>query len=416
MTISHKPTDLTIPRALDDLIPEVALYRKLAAAENKIDAFTQRKWLDLQEYLNKPLEPETLLLRVYVYNTCENQPWQQADGTAASKWTLRVEGRLVGGNAKFSLMLTGLTVDLMPNPNYPDIGPQNSNHIIEWHENTPESNTNVGLNAKLSAFDGLDITRTGQHPIACKVTLQLKELPLKMKVSAPLAQILGAPEMSQHGVIYGIWQYIQLHGLFLPPTQTDTHPVATREPGDDLRTVYCDATLFSLFGLAKFKFPRLMELLTPHLSPKEPIVIDYEVDVTKASTLGSCVVDIPVELSVYLAAVRAEQLETIKHLYHVNDHAIMALNNKISTGVAVLNQSRAKQQFYAGLAENPVDFLQDWYASHCHNLKILNGDEGFSEETMRRADFFANTNEEKGLDGEALLRDNVALLFNTNRL
>lgn len=407
---AHKPTEVTIPLLLDQLIPEVELYRRLTALERRLDVFTQRKWLDLQEYASKPVVPDTRVLRVFVSNTSSGQPWQE--GETKPQWTLKVEGRLVdeadGEHTKFSSLLSGILVDLVPNQHYPQLAPDKNNTIVEWHREGPQQRTA----APAQLFDGVHVTREGTRELQCVVTIQPKEYPAKWQLSNPLGQLLGVLEMTQHEVIYGVWQYIQLKGLFTPPAAKDEDTVAPVQR--DARTVYCDDALFQLFGVAQFRFPQLMELLGPHMRPREAVRIDYTIDPTRANTLGECVVDIPIEAHAEPEARRASELEALKQQYHTHDQRIAALNSKILMGVALLNQLRLKQQFYNDLADSPVEFLQQWYDSHCTNLKILAGDDGYTEENMRRSDFYTATG--AGPDGERLLRDNVLLLLASNRM
>ncbi|GME72707.1 unnamed protein product [[Candida] boidinii] len=105
--ISLKPTDVTISPALEKLFPEeISFYRKLQTKEKQLDLFINRKVLDLQEHQTNSTNqltsstPDNEILRIYIYNTSENQFWQlneeqrQNIGTQPLPppwWTLRVE-------------------------------------------------------------------------------------------------------------------------------------------------------------------------------------------------------------------------------------------------------------------------------------------------------------------------------------
>ena len=80
-------------------------------AEKKLDLLIARKSLDFQAIQQKSIHPHeyrpsTGVLRIFIYNTCENQPWQKQllqqkglpvpDPTLAeSSWTLRIEGKFI---------------------------------------------------------------------------------------------------------------------------------------------------------------------------------------------------------------------------------------------------------------------------------------------------------------------------------
>ena len=121
------------------------------------------------------MKKETGILRVFIYNTCENQPWQkqllQSEGkelpdptSAESAWTLRVEGRFlndsnntdndVSQNLKFSSFLSGISIDILPNSDYPDMQDSPSN-IIEWRDESidQQPDAKLGGNNRQSEFD-----------------------------------------------------------------------------------------------------------------------------------------------------------------------------------------------------------------------------------------------------------------------
>ena len=124
-------------------------------------------------------------MRIFIYNTCENQPWQKQllqqkglpvpDPTLAeSSWTLRIEGKFISDipdeqqqideTFKFSSFLSAISVDLLPNENYPNIQ-ESQSHIIEWRDDGPNANKPP---ASVS-FDGLDIKRNGIFNIKAKL-------------------------------------------------------------------------------------------------------------------------------------------------------------------------------------------------------------------------------------------------------
>lgn len=394
-TMQTRPTDINIPHSIDKIVPEVELYRRLQEAEKRVDIFTSRKINDLQENINKiPRKKE--LLRIFISNTAENQPWQIQPGQQPNEepsWTLRIEGRLVNkenaedpNRRKFSSFLTGISIDLIQPQNNGDEqqlpNETSKENVIEWHE---QNDPNV---ARVD-FDGLDVKRQGSENIKTKITIQPKEFPIKFKVSNELSSLLGVNELTQHDAVYSIWQYIQFNNLQAP---------------EDKRIINCDENLSKLFGVPRFNFRDLIELLSRHLSPNKPIELEYEIRVDKSSTLGDTVVDVEVPFD-DIAEQESWRNES-KKLITENDDSIKELNSKIVLGIQALHNSHRKYQFYDKLAQDPVNFFKDFTESHSQLLKILSGDEGYNEESVRKSDFYTDD----------LLSENVDLLLKTNRI
>lgn len=101
--VSFTPTDVNIPSRLYDKIPNLDLYKKLQDAEKELDLLIAQKGLDYQSVQTETAQQlnqkgETGVLRVFIYNTCENMPWQRKSGADMSQeatWTLKVEGRFI---------------------------------------------------------------------------------------------------------------------------------------------------------------------------------------------------------------------------------------------------------------------------------------------------------------------------------
>ncbi|KAK7684837.1 hypothetical protein QCA50_012081 [Cerrena zonata] len=237
-SISYSPTDTVIPPQLYDKVSDLELYKKLQEAERQVDLLITKKGLDFQAIHAKSIQPsnfknDTGILRVFVYNTCENQPWQRQllqeqgqpvpDPTAAeSLWTLRVEGRFISDennseqqDLKFSNFLSGLSIDLLPNSDYPDL--QNSQlNLIEYRDETSQI---PGINSLQAAqarqqFDGFDVKRPGVFNIKTKIALMVKDQSGKLKLSDEMAQFIGKKEATQQELVYLVWQYVLYKDLF----------------------------------------------------------------------------------------------------------------------------------------------------------------------------------------------------------
>ncbi|ODV58519.1 Rsc6p ASCRUDRAFT_39055 [Ascoidea rubescens DSM 1968] len=400
--ISLRPTDVTIPSSLDEILPEVDILRKLQEAEKKIDTYTITKWFELQELTAKP-QIEHLVLRVFIYNYCENQPWQidliqdpklrQQFENLKPSWTLRVEGRVIDNEKNddikkrryFSSLLTGIAIDLFPKDEK-SFTEQNDNKslIIEWHEDV-----------KKVDFDGLDVQRNGSQNMNCTITLQPKEFPLRYKLPDKLIEILGYDELNQHDLAFALWQYISINDL--------------ASNANDKKFIKCDEPLKDLLNCDSIQFPQLLQNIEKLLKPVDPIKISYQIRCDKSSTLGENVYDIDISLpkpqSDLQSELGKEFLESRK-IFGMYEDDIKELDNKIMLGTQALNQSKLKYDFYKKFSEDPINFFKNFLESHSKALRILCGDEGYTEENVRRSDFYT----------DELLSDNIDLLLQTKNL
>ncbi|KAG7663147.1 SNF12 [[Candida] subhashii] len=437
-TISYSPTDITIPPALYDKVPNLDQYKRLKEAEERIDLLISRKALDFQSIQQKTIHPseykgETGILRVFVYNTCENQPWQkqllQENGlaipdptTSESNWTMRVEGRFISDSAtstgeseflKFSSFLSAISIDLIPNDDYPNT----QSNIIEWRDD------GVDKNPANASFDGLDIKRNGIYNIKSKIAILVKSPSAKLRLSEEMAQFTGKQECTQQELMYLIWQYVLYKNLFRKTenytevaaveTSSIRDPTNTAnqdEPEDDLTLVQCDSILLDLLKVPTFKFSDLYRLLQPHFRPREPIIIEYEVNTRKSTTLGECVIDIPVELPINLSRAQKELVEVnkvaIENLAKA-DATIQQLNQRISLGIVALQNANLRENFYRELSEDPTGFVEKWIESQSKTLKALKSDEGYDEELVRHAKYFQ--------ENEDLIKEKIDLLLGSGR-
>lgn len=413
-TISYTPTDTVIPANLYDKIPNLELYKKLKDAEREVDLLISRKALDFQAIQQKSIHPtsfkgETGILRVFIYNTLENQPWQQGDIDSAS-WTLRVEGRFLGDSTqesiKFSSFLSAISIDLIPNDDYPHL---NGSNIIEWRDDPTENRNNP-------IFDGIDVKRNGIYPLQCKIALLVKSHSAKLRLSLEMAQFVGKLETTQQELIYAIWNYVLYKDLFLKSDSLTKVPLVSSdivpdEEEEQLTIIKTDDVLKSLLKVDSFKFSELYKLIQPHFRPRQPLIIDYTIDPKKSTTLGEVVLDIPIELPLNLSKIQQELLEFNKSALDsltATDTAIQQLNSKIALGVVALQHANSKEQFYRELNQDPVGFINQWLQSQSETLKALKSDEGYDEEIVRRTQYF--------IDNEQSIKDKINLLLASSRL
>lgn len=447
-SISYSPTDTVIPPQLYDKVSDLELYKKLQEAERQVDLLITKKGLDFQAIHAKSIQPsnfknDTGILRVFVYNTCENQPWQRQllqeqgqpvpDPTAAeSLWTLRVEGRFISDennseqqDLKFSNFLSGLSIDLLPNSDYPDL--QNSQlNLIEYRDETSQI---PGINSLQAAqarqqFDGFDVKRPGVFNIKTKIALMVKDQSGKLKLSDEMAQFIGKKEATQQELVYLVWQYVLYKDLFknrdsfpkVPAVSAssiaNSNGISVNQNGEeeDLSIIESDDILKSLLKVDNFKFTDLYKLLQPHFRPREPIILNYEINTRQSSTLGEVVIDIPVELPASITRFQAEIIESNKKAFESMtkaDSMIQSLNQRISLGIVSLQNANQREIFYRELSNDPVKFIENWVESQAETLKALKSDEGYDEEVVRRSQYFK--------ENEDLLRLKIDLMLGAQK-
>lgn len=445
--ISYTPTDVVIPPHLHDKVPDLGLYKQLQDAERHIDLLLTKKGLDFQAIHARSMQQsnfknDTGVLRVFVYNTCENQPWQKqllqeqgkpVDPAAEALWTLRVEGRYVSDSGteknpdlRFSSFLLGISVDLVANDDYPALQ-ANASNVIEWRDESQGAPGGPGGQfnpAKPAGFDGLDVKRPGIFNLGTKIALMVKDPTPRLRLSDPMAQFVGKKEATQQELIYLVWQYVLYKNLFkkadsfakVPAVSASSLAVgnsisvtgSTNE--EDLTVIESDDVLRSLLRVESFKFADLYKLLQPHFKPREPILIDYEINTRVSSTLGQVVLDIPVELPVAVTELQREVVESNKRTFEnltKSDAVIQLLNQRISLGIVSLQNANARETFYRELSLDPVTFIEKWLQSQAETLKALKSEEGYDEEEVRRAEYFEKN--------ESLLRQKIDLLLGSLR-
>lgn len=311
-------------------------FEQLRTKERELDLMINKKLMDIQNYQQSIVggftqeDPQnTDILRIYIYNTSENQPWQleaaeqkkvgsgsSGSGKKESEgkpgWTLRIEGRLLGdkeginspNRKKFSTFLSSLSVELKAKDGKelrvlpaPSAGSQGTTaKIVEWH-NDPQMPEAERLRKQ---FDGLDVSRGGssvpqsqvpqgesvdpsEREIVANIMIQPKMYPVKLQVlNDLLIEMLGASEITQVESIHRIFNYAKVNNLFEVQDPQQNAAVAAARNGesaqyrqehqqqqnqDQRKTVVikADDLLYRIFGQNKLTLPKIMEMLSTKL-------------------------------------------------------------------------------------------------------------------------------------------------------
>ncbi|VEU23121.1 DEKNAAC104148 [Brettanomyces naardenensis] len=471
-SVHLKPTDITISKSLEEKFPDkVGLFNKLKTKERELDLMINKKLLDIQDYqqsiaggFSQEDAEDTDILRIFIYNTSENQPWQvenddnESTATPAAQpcWTLRIEGRLLGDNEpidspkrrKFSTFLSSLSVELKSKDGKdndliikaaPSVGNEGTDtRIVEWHDD-PQLPEQERIRKQ---FDGLDIRRGGssipqsevpegetvepsEKEVVANIVIQPKMYPIKLQIlKDSLIELLGTNETSQSDCIHKLFNYVKVNNLFEVQNPPPKDASDRQQSGQQQKvvTIKADDLLYRIFGVNKLTLSQMMEILsTKLLKPIEPIKIQYSINTLRNTTLGEVVIDLKVNSKLIDPNVKpgAEEMASINKLLteHVMNkqslEELARLNDNLRLNMQVLNYSKMKYDFYKKLSEDPVGFLNTVQDRNNEYLKIISSDSMsfgangmIDEEIVRRSEFYT----------DEFLSQHIGLLLNSGRM
>ncbi|KAM0697731.1 hypothetical protein Q7P36_002585 [Cladosporium allicinum] len=432
---SRKPTDRDIPEDVNEVIvgDGVQRYRRLRDVEKRLDAVMMRKRLDVMDNAQREYARREGVLRVWISNTAEGQPWQiMEDGSGMAEdgmfdlgensqatFRVKIEGRLLEDPSeldedkpspdkrpRLSTFFKGITIDLHRNPALmPDGYSQ-----IEWRKQQPPTpqnpNPNYDPNSSENSFDKLEFERKGDENVNITISLFRDTERERYKLSPGLAQILDSEEEDMLGAVQGIWEYARATNL---------------QEDDDKRTIVCDEPLRKLFNQEKLSFPYLPDILQPHLRPLPPVKLNYTIRVDKAYLSPPAdgesrpstptIYDIRVPLPNPTAYHIHKYATSKSHLADLQ--SIVRTDDDLALLVQKLNQTNAKRKFYENLSKDPASFVKRWVSSQQRDLEVILaeatrgggsgglGEEGASEEWRKGG--------EGGLWGSQVARESVGL-------
>lgn len=282
--VSKKPTDRDIPEQLADVVvgDGVERYTRLRDVERRLDAVMMRKRLDISDNLQRRYTRREGVLRVWVSNTAEGQPWQvmeegggggeeggafafEVGGDSQATFRVKIEGRLLedpaeeeeegekqqeeGGSGgekaeekkkkgdleakrpaqqrpRFSHFFKAITIDF--SARNPSLQPDGYS-AIEWQKPQPgPQNASYDPNSAEVSFDTLEFERKADENINVTIKLVRDEKKERFRLSPLLAEILDAEEEDRAGAVQGIWAYCRAMGL---------------QEDEDKRGIVCDEPL-----------------------------------------------------------------------------------------------------------------------------------------------------------------------------
>lgn len=376
---ARKPTDRNLPDGIEDLVigEGVKQYNKMRELEKRLDATMMRKRLEIQDTMSRHQRREKTM-RIWISNTCSEQPWQMNhndedsitfDSLGEPKYRVKIQGRLLewpedesdsededgekeGENKKstgplppsrpFTSFFKSLKVE------FEDAFMGDPNYNISWKKppnHTPEQD-----------IDYLAFQRKADENMNITICLTRDEQPERFKLSPALANTLDLTEADRAEVVMGLWDYVKAMGL---------------QEEDERRTIRCDENLRELFGVDTISFPQIPERILPHLLPLDPIRLPFTIRLDKDfhENPEPTIYDVDVTVE---DPVRALYLKTTQNPQHQAQlRQIAEIDDQLAVLVQAIHHSKARHDFFTGMAKDPVGFCKKWMASQKKDLSVI---------------------------------------------
>lgn len=276
---TQRPVDKNIPEGVEDIIigDGVQQYKRLREVERKLDAVMMRKRIEFHNARRGSFTRDRIL-KIWVSNTVENQPWQGRSLETDSYdfipemegiYKVKIEGRLMdeealepsteNGNSANDGNATEHKEDILNDPDSETPGAAESNS--GWRSKTKLSHffkaiaVDFGRGKELQVdnssevewkkpahgqnpvmppaadFDCLEFERKSEENINCTIKFYRDEYPERFRLSEALAQVLDTDEADRDSIIFGIWDYVKAMDL---------------QPDDEKRLARCDERLWAV--------------------------------------------------------------------------------------------------------------------------------------------------------------------------
>lgn len=391
-----KPADRTPTARLEDILPANSPYFELSQWEKQIDSHIMAKQMRVADAAFKGPKVKRML-RVMVYNLANDQPEVKGnngktvqsgpyavfstdnnDGdllaAAASvntsttssssipSWTLCIEGKLeakagrpsTASTKKFSHFIRSIIVQ---------IGDNQGEDVVEWRRTSASQE-----------FDGFEIKRRGDKNVPVKILIEVENKPERFKLSSELSSLLnGLAVSTKPHIVMAMWRYVKLNKL---------------QESDEKKVINCDKALKDLFSVDKCTFSDLPALLTPHLSPVDPIEIDYTVIVDNGETVnyGPNIYELEVDLDDW-SRLNRNVIGSNPNLYNLQldmDSASVRLRELAESLRANVHNLKLLQDF----SHDPISFIRSHYQAQCEDINAILGDARVNVGDLFKADRF----------------------------
>jgi SWI/SNF-related matrix-associated actin-dependent regulator of chromatin subfamily D len=367
MTVEKTPEAI-----LEYILPKDSPFFALKALETQIDEKIlerQQRLVDIQ--FKKERSPRRLLIRIG--NSCADQQHFNKNDEDLFRnppsWSLRIEGKLeptVGRPSRYTPppflhWVRGFKAEFTD-----DLG--NLVFMEEWKKEN---------NAKLS--DSILIKRKGSTPLNVKVLLDIDYHVEKYRVSKPLYEILQTEIASKALVIVLLWQYIKLNKLQVSE-----------------KAIMADEALQRVFGVQKLLLSDIPALISQHLFPPEPLILQYRLQLDNSSFIYSP--------EIYDLVVDYDDT-SLRSSPKLNHPALLTLigeisllDKKLAENIELLKAALANERILRDFATDPAAASQRIVANHCRDIRTVTGEVAtFSLEDLYRDDLFQGQNIEHAL-------------------
>ncbi|EAS32491.3 SWI-SNF complex subunit [Coccidioides immitis RS] len=405
---SRKPTDKTLPDGIEEVVigDAVQQYKRMQEVERRLDSAIMRKRIDLQDTVNRNTR-RYRTMRLWISNTVEQQPWQQAEQNpevppriGAGRYRVKIEGRLlddatdptVPDEDEEDIDMKHLGGEKDPDAMEEDSKPQKREEAkpsspsirkrlshffktisVEFDKpsspgvadlatiiwNKPTLPPSAAALPPTADFDSLEFSRAAEVNINGTITMTRDENLERFLLSKELASILDIEEETRAGIIIGLWEYIKTAGL---------------QESEEKQAVACNERLRAIFGRDKIYFPAIPELIGPHCTPLPPIKIPFTIRVDKEfhSKPIPAIYDIRVAVDDPL---RNKMLQVTTSPDFPNMlRQVSSLDDQLALVVQALHHSKAKHSFYTNLSQDPVNFIKRWILSQRRDLETILGE------------------------------------------
>jgi SWI/SNF-related matrix-associated actin-dependent regulator of chromatin subfamily D len=201
----------------------------------------------------------------------------------------------------------------------------------------------------------------------------------KYRVSKPLYEILQTEIASKALVIVLLWQYIKLNKLQVSE-----------------KAIMADEALQRVFGVQKLLLSDIPALISQHLFPPEPLILQYRLQLDNSSFIYSP--------EIYDLVVDYDDT-SLRSSPKLNHPALLTLigeisllDKKLAENIELLKAALANERILRDFATDPAAASQRIVANHCRDIRTVTGEVAtFSLEDLYRDDLFQGQNIEHAL-------------------
>ncbi|CAN1129904.1 SWI/SNF complex component SNF12 homolog [Linum perenne] len=359
-----KLSEKQIPEKVAAKLPESALYAKLLEYEARVDNALSRKRMDFQEALKNPPRIRKTL-RLYVFNTFENQGLGFADKPAAElpSWSLKIVGRILEEGKdpvleglkqksypKFSSYFKKITIIL-------DQGVYPEKQVVLW-----DSSRSTELH------DGFEVKRKGDKEFNAVIRLEMNHTPEKFKIPSALSEILGIEVETRARILMAIWHYVKSNKLQNP---------------NDTTSFICDPPLRRLFGEEKMKFAMVAQKISQHLTTPLPIHLEHTIKLSGNSPTGTSCYDVDVDVPFPVRNEISTFLEKTGRQKEIDGY-----DKTISDSIKKIQEHCRRRAFFLGFSHSPAEFISTLIASQSKDLKLVAGDTDSTTQDEDQKEFY----------------------------